>query len=172
LALKIQFRKSSVYSFPVYSICRCPSLGIRYASYFRLIQFADSRSVVIAAPYISAKVIAIQLFIAKPILTVELRAVCSLLNSGAVRCYLSDGFYLTQHLSRQGSLYMAWSVPTVSVDLCILVYAHTYRCPGILAVRTTALWEHNRKIVWSLWGLLSVRMRYDIQPRVCYNTSH
>ena len=78
----------------------------------------------------------------------------------------------SQHLSRQGYLYLAWPLHTVSVDVCILVYAHTYRCPGILAVRTSALWENNRKIVWSLRGLFSVRMRPDIQPWVCYNTSH
>jgi hypothetical protein len=88
LALKIQFRASSIFSFPVYSICRCPSLGIRYGSYFRLIQFADSRSVVIGTPYIPTKVIAIQLLIARSILTVELRAVYSLVKSGAVRCFL------------------------------------------------------------------------------------
>ena len=105
LALKIQFRESSIFSFPVSSIHRCPHLGIRYGSHFRLVQFADSRSVVIATPYISPKVIAIQLFVAKPILTVEFRPVHSLLNSGVVRCYLicrflphttsvSSGFYL------------------------------------------------------------------------------
>jgi hypothetical protein len=88
LALKIQFHESSVFSFPVYSICRCHPLGIRYGSYFRLIQFADSRSVVIATPYIPTKVIAIQLLIARLILTVELRAVYSLMKSGVVRCYL------------------------------------------------------------------------------------
>ena len=88
LALKIQFHESSVFSFPVYSICRCHSLGIRYGSYFRLIQFADSCSVVIATPYITTKVIAIQLLVARPILTVELRVVYSLVKSGLVRCYL------------------------------------------------------------------------------------
>ena len=88
MALKIQFRASSVFSFSVSSICRCHSLGIRYASYFRLIQFANSYSVVIAASYISTKVIANQLLIARPILTVELRVVYSLLKSGVVRCYL------------------------------------------------------------------------------------
>jgi hypothetical protein len=88
LALKIQFRASSVFSFPVSSICRYPSLGIRYDSYFHLIQFADSCSVVIATPYIPTKVIAIQILIARPILTVEPRAVYSLVKSGVVRCYL------------------------------------------------------------------------------------
>jgi hypothetical protein len=87
LALKIQFRASSIYSFPVSSICRCPSFGIRYGSYFRLIQFADSRSVVTGIPYIPTKVIAIQL-IARLILIVELRVVYSLVKSGVVRCYL------------------------------------------------------------------------------------
>ena len=67
LELKIQLLKSPVFSFPVYSICRCPPLGIWYGSYFGLIQFADSRLVVIATPYIPTKVIAIQLLIARPI---------------------------------------------------------------------------------------------------------
>jgi hypothetical protein len=88
LALKIQFRESSIFSFPVSSICRYPSLGIRYASYFHLIQLADSRSVVIAIPHISTKVIAIQLLILTSILTVKLRTVCSLVKSGVVRCHL------------------------------------------------------------------------------------
>src|ERR1700733_8088218 len=57
LALKIQFREIPVFSFPVSSICRFPSLGIRYASYFHLIQVADSCSVVITTPYIPTKVI-------------------------------------------------------------------------------------------------------------------
>jgi hypothetical protein len=92
LALKIQFRKSYVFSFPVSSICRDPFLVIRYGLSFRLIQFADSRSVVIAAPHIRAQVIAIQPLIARSILTVELRAVYSLLNSGVVRCYLISRF--------------------------------------------------------------------------------
>jgi len=88
LALKTQLRESSIFSFTVSSIRRCPYLAIRYGSHFRLVQFADSRSVVIATPHISTKVIAIQLFIAKPILTVGFRSVHSLLNSGCVRCYL------------------------------------------------------------------------------------
>ena len=94
---------------------------------------------------------------------VELRAIYLVVKSGVVRCYLICRF-LPHTTSRQGSLYLARSLQKVSVDRCILVYAHTYRCPGILAVRTTALWEHNKKIMWSLWGLLSVRMRPDIQP--------
>jgi hypothetical protein len=155
LALKFQFRASSVFSFPIYSICRYPSLGILYGSYFRLIQFADSCSVVIGAPYISTKVIAIQLLIARPNLTVELKSCILAVEFWSCSLLFDLSVSTSQHLSRQGSLYLAWPVHTVSVDLCILVYAHTYRCPGILAVRTTALWE-NRKIVWSLWGLFSV----------------
>jgi hypothetical protein len=92
LALKIQFHECSIFSFPVSSICRCPPLGIQYGSYFRLIQFADSRSVAIAAPYIPTKVIAIQFLIVRPILTVELRAVYSQVKSGMVRCYLISRF--------------------------------------------------------------------------------
>ena len=94
LAPKIRFRASSVLSFPVSSICRYLSLGIRYGPYFRLIQFAESRSVVIGAPYIATKVIAIQLLIARPILTAELRAVYSPFKSGVVRCYLTYRFLL------------------------------------------------------------------------------
>jgi len=88
LALKIQLHESSVFSFPVYGIYRCPSLAIWYGSYFRLIRFADSRSVAIATPYVSTKVIVIQLRISRLILTVKLRAVYLLMRSGFVRCYL------------------------------------------------------------------------------------
>jgi len=61
----------------------------RYTVCFVLpsVQFADSRSVVIAIPHISTKVIAIQLLIARSTLTVKLRAVCSLVKSGVVCCY-------------------------------------------------------------------------------------
>ena len=62
----------------------------RYTVCFVLpsVQFADSRSVVFAIPDISSKVIAIQLLIARSILTVEFRDVYSLVKSGVVRCYL------------------------------------------------------------------------------------
>jgi len=61
-------------------------------------------------------------------------------------------------------VYIVTAIPHIPTKTCILASEiwHGFAFFGlvsvhaILAVRTTALWEHNRKIVWSLWGLLSL----------------
>jgi hypothetical protein len=138
LALKIQFRASSVFSFSVSSICRCPSLGIWYGSYFRLIQYADFRSVIIATPYIPTKVIAIQLLIARSILTVKLRAVYSLVKSGFVCCHLICRFL--PHTTSDSSGFTLFGVATAE-GRCRSMYSSV--CPHLSLSRNPRRAYHS-----------------------------